>query len=458
MCFGYSPINNLRTLLLLTALVLVHAANCLAAGSGPDAKTRALDLFIRGSVADVSEDYYRAVFHYQEALRYDSASAFIYVALAQDYLLLGNPTQAETLLDRALRKESNYVPALELKSLLERSAGKIPAARETLKKLVQIAPDRVDYLRQLLALELALENFDEAEKLYQRISTQNEDATLLSRQVLAVYLTSGEFSRAIRLMNSLLAADSSDDGLVFALGNAYIQIGDTIRGEELILRANRMNMEETRYWIARAAIELDRQNYTQVIRVVDSALVYTRPHASLFSLKGLSLYRAGLKVESVPVLWQAIDLDSTMFAAMGSLAMVYDELDSVDRAVELYERAIVLSDSAPVYLNNMAYMWAVRGMELERARNLAAIAVKKEPDNGAYLDTMGWIEFGLGNWDESLHWLKKAKDADPSNAATLEHMGDVHWRKGSQKTAMKYYRRALELDPSNETLRKKLSL
>jgi tetratricopeptide (TPR) repeat protein len=419
-------------------------------------KALALDHFIRGSVADVMEDRYRAIFHYQEALRCDSASPFIYVALAQDYVLLGNPVQAEVLLDRALRLQPGHVPALELKALLLRSLGRNEAAREVLRRLVQAAPGHVEHLRQLLAAEFVAGDFNEAQRLHERLKASGDDDGLLDRQVLAVYLTAGEFGRAATLLERMMTQDSSDAGLVYALGSCRLQQGDTTRAEELIRRANGMEPGEPRYWIALAAICMGRQDFNCVTALVDSALARTPPQASLFSLKGLALYRTGRAAESIPVFRQAIELDSTMYVAVGSLALVYDELDSVDRAVELYERAIRLSDSAATYLNNLAYTYASRGTELERAKSLVRRALEIEPDNSAYLDTMGWVDYGLGDYRGAIRWLEKARRADPSNTATLEHLGDAHLKLGKRSKALRYYREALRMDPGNDELRRKV--
>jgi tetratricopeptide (TPR) repeat protein len=435
--------------------MLCDGASAAVDGRRQSDRARALDHFIRGTVADVMEDHYQAIFHYQEALRCDSASPFVYVALAQDYLLLGNPVQAEALLDHALRLQPNHVPALELKSLLLRSTGRIEAARQVLRRLVQAAPDNVEHLRQLLAAELVAGDFKEAQRLLEHLKTMGKDDGLLDRQVLAVYLTAGQFERAATLLEQMIGQDSSDAGLVYALGNCRLQQGDTIRAEELIRRANRTEPGEPRYWIALAAVAMGRQDFARVTELVDSALARTPPHASLFSLKGLALYRTGKAAESIPVFRQAIELDSTMYVAMGSLALVYDELDSVEQAVELYERAIRLSDSAATYLNNLAYTFAARGIELERAQALVRRALEAEPGNSAYLDTMGWVEYGLGDYRSAIRWLEKAQRADPSNAATLEHLGDAHEKLGKRSKALRYYREALRLDPANETLRGK---
>jgi Flp pilus assembly protein TadD len=121
--------------------------------------------------------------------------------------------------------------------------------------------------------------------------------------------------------------------------------------------------------------------------------------------------------------------------------LIYDRLDSLDQTEQLYERAIRLSDSAAVYMNNLAYTFAQRGLHLDRAKILATQALKLDPDNASYLDTMGWIEYQLRHYEEAVRWLKKAIKIDPNNAEVHEHLGDVYDRQGSQSKARSSYER-----------------
>jgi tetratricopeptide (TPR) repeat protein len=436
---------------LLVLLVIVGAAK-----AGTDQKNRALDQFIRGTVADQMEDRYRAVFHYQEALRYDSASAFVYVALAQDYVLLGNPAAAETMLAKALTIHPGNVSALELKSVILRGMGKMPEARNVLRQLVQAAPGKVDYLRQLLSMELALKNYDDVDRLCRDIETAEQGSTEILRQVLSVYLTTGEHKRAIALLEDLVAADSTDAGLLYALGSSYAQVGDTTRGERLVRRALNINPDEPRFWIGMAVIAMDKRDFARTVSVVDSALENVTANSALLSLKGTALQRLGRRHDALTTLAQAVNLDSSLFVAMGTIALIYDELDSLDRAVYWYERAIQASDSAAIYLNNLAYTYATRGAELQKAQALAARALELDSLNGAYMDTMGWIEYGLGHYDAALVQLKRAIKRSKDGATIYEHIGDTYAKLGSAGKAAKFYRKALELEPNNETLRHKI--
>jgi tetratricopeptide (TPR) repeat protein len=414
-----------------------------------------MDQFIRGTVADQMGDHYRAAFHYQEALRYDSASAFIYVALAQDYLLLGNPALAEEQLDKALRVDPRHLPALELKAVLLRGSGDVHGLRSTVERLVELAPRNTQYMRDLLSIDLAEKEYDDAERVYQRIVSIDGETDDLLKQVLTVYLMSDQPKRAQPLLQKLYARDSTDAAIIYSLGTIYLDNGDTTRGEAFLQRANRLEPNEPRFWLGLGVYALDRHDYPAAVALADSALAVLGPNAGLYTIKGNALSRMGDDRHAIEALEQAITIDTTLYTAMGALALVYDRLDSLEHLEQLYTQAIRLSDSAAVYLNNLAYAYAQRAVQLDRANTLVDLALKRAPENASYLDTKGWIEYQKGDYAEAVRWLKKAVDADGKNAEVLEHLGDAYAQKGSRSKANSCYKRALALDPQNERIRQK---
>lgn len=450
------PIKHSSKIALLYALLLVLLSGTNSfAGQSDEAKSRAMDYFIRGTVADQMQDYYRAIFHYQEALRFDSTSSFVYVALAQDYVLLENVREAEVLLNKALTLNADYVPALELKSVLMHGLNRLPEAQSCIERLIKVAPKEQSYPKQLLALYLEMGKFEKADDLYKKIAEKEGETEELLRQMLTVNLIAERYEHAIPYLEKLIVKDTTDAALVYTLGTAYLQKKDTLKAEALINRANTMNPMDPRYWLGKAALAFDRHDFEKSISIAKEALEKVGDQATLYSLMGTTQYRLENTTEAIPALEKAIQMDSTMFAAMGTLALIYDGMDSLDRAVELYEKTIQLTDSAVVYLNNLAYTFAEHDINLEQAKSLSEQAISIEPKNASYLDTMGWIEFKLGNYSDALHWLKKAADVDSKSAPILEHIGDVYSKKGSLSKAKNYYQKALEIEPNNKSLQEK---
>ena len=108
-------------------------------------------------------------------------------------------------------------------------------------------------------------------------------------------------------------------------------------------------------------------------------------------------------------------------------------------------------------LNNYSYSLAERGIQLERALAMATEAVRQEPENASYLDTIGWVYYRLGKYDEAEKYIARAIATGHASSAVHEHMGDIYFKMGEKEKAEKFWRQALEMNSDNPVLRNKLA-
>ena len=115
-----------------------------------------------------------------------------------------------------------------------------------------------------------------------------------------------------------------------------------------------------------------------------------------------------------------------------------------DAAEAAFREALGLEpESAPV-LNYLGYMNADRGVRVEEALSLIERAVKIDPENSAYLDSMGWALYRLDRLDQAELQLRRAVAKGAANAVVLSHLGDVLGRRGNIKEALDYWRQSLK--------------
>lgn len=93
--------------------------------------------------------------------------------------------------------------------------------------------------------------------------------------------------------------------------------------------------------------------------------------------------------------------------------------------------------------NDLGYLWADQGKQLEQAYEMVRDAVAAEPENAAYRDSLGWALFKLGRYEEALTELKKAVDVEEPDGVILEHLGDAHQAAGQIAPARAAWQRAL---------------
>ena len=97
-------------------------------------------------------------------------------------------------------------------------------------------------------------------------------------------------------------------------------------------------------------------------------------------------------------------------------------------------------------LNYLGYMLADRGEQLDEAIRLVRRALDTDPDNGAYLDSLGWAHFRKGELDEAEKYSAAAAAKMPENSEVQDHLGDVHARQGRLSEAIAAWTRALKGD------------
>ena len=137
-------------------------------------------------------------------------------------------------------------------------------------------------------------------------------------------------------------------------------------------------------------------------------------------------------------------------------AMLNEKLDRVDEMERLLRRVIALKADHQHAYNALGYSLADRKVRLVEARELIKKAMELSPGEPSITDSMGWVEYRLGNRDEAIRWLREAYQArpDPEIAA---HLGEVLWSAGRAEEARRVFRDARSRDAQNDVLRETLA-
>jgi len=129
-----------------------------------------------------------------------------------------------------------------------------------------------------------------------------------------------------------------------------------------------------------------------------------------------------------------------------------------EKAADLLRKSIALdpANSAEAY-NYVGYMWADHNMHLDEAEAMIKRALESEPNNASYLDSLGWVEFRKGKFDQALSdLLRAAKTVERDDPVVFEHIGDTYLKLNRVREALDAWQKALALDPKNKTLADKI--
>ena len=421
----------------------------------------------QAALVDLYEDQDRfdeALALLQEMEKRDPENAAIGERITLDFARAGRFGEAEKRArDQASRRPENRSIRRLLASVLFEKAD-VGGGEKILRDLLKADPDD-DAARRALAGELLRERrFGEARPLLEeslrragtdpknaaeRQWAQVELAYLFSlqkdyaaaRKVLEPAAVSGSAvnPRAVRILlliardtedfthglaqaRAAAAADKENAEWLGAVAEFQFRSGDRRPAAEALDRL--AASKEAERALAAADVYARLKEYASAVRVArDAVKRFPESPDALFRL-GSSLERAGNSAE----------------------------------AERVFSRLLEMRPNDSAAQNYLGYMWADRGENLEKAQVLLEKAVGREPRNGAYLDSLGWVYFRMGRLETAQLNLLEAHRREPDDPTIEEHLGDLSERQGNVARAVSHWERALTLKPEEpDKVRKKLA-
>lgn len=139
------------------------------------------------------------------------------------------------------------------------------------------------------------------------------------------------------------------------------------------------------------------------------------------------------------------------------LATVSEELKEHEQTEFHLNECIKYAPNDPIILNFLGYFYAEQDKNLKEAKRLLDRALTIDPDNGFYLDSLGWIYYRLGDGKRAVEYIERAIRAMNNDDAILrDHMGDAYLLNKQPEKAIAEWKRAIRLDPTAEGIKEKI--
>ncbi len=108
-----------------------------------------------------------------------------------------------------------------------------------------------------------------------------------------------------------------------------------------------------------------------------------------------------------------------------------------------FRKALELNPEQPQVLNYLGYSLVEKEMKLDEALDMIQRAVSKQPNAGYIVDSLGWVLYRLGRYEESVPHMERAAELMPIDPIVNDHLGDVYWAVGRTREAEFMWKRAL---------------
>jgi tetratricopeptide (TPR) repeat protein len=129
------------------------------------------------------------------------------------------------------------------------------------------------------------------------------------------------------------------------------------------------------------------------------------------------------------------------------LGIIYDSQKKYDKAKEYYQKALKINPKFTPAANNLAYLYAERGENIDEALTLAQSAKEQFPDDPHISDTLGWVYYKKDIFTRAITYLKEANEKITDNPVIRYHLGMAYFKNGDKEDAKRELKKALELDP-----------
>lgn len=136
-------------------------------------------------------------------------------------------------------------------------------------------------------------------------------------------------------------------------------------------------------------------------------------------------------------------------------AIAHDQLDQWTEAEALFKKSLELKPDEANVMNYLAYSWVDRGYEehYQRALTMLEEAVELSPNSGFIVDSLAWVQFKLGMYEDALKNMEIAVELMPADPILNDHLGDVYWKNGREQEAIFQWKRAISFyDADDEDL------
>jgi tetratricopeptide (TPR) repeat protein len=369
-------------------------------------------------------------------------------ALGRAYSLQGETDRAAQQFESVIRKDPKNVPALlalaEFASTSKKFAqtlqyservlavnpashnarllhaaalvglGQLDLARSEYNHLLRDQPAYTEAKLQLAMLDVVQKRFPDAEKLFRETYQPKKGDFRALKGLVELYAAEGQIEKALSLLNADLA-----------------RYPDSIAVRSLLAstaaRAGKLDLAIQQYEQLREKHGEDPETYTQL------GQLYQRKH---------DLAR------SIAMLQRAAELAPGDWKAATRLGVVQQVSGLASQAKGNYGRAIELGGDDPDLFNNLAYLDADMGADLDEAMALSQKGLAKSPNNSQYTDTAGFIYFKKGDTGTALQIFQALSHKYPNDAGFRYHLALALLKSGNRAQGEHELRTAVAADPS----------
>jgi len=432
-----------------------------AAGRHPHSAAIQVEL---GTVYRFAERLEESAACYLKAIRLDPANPFPYQAVAAIRFLEKNDDEAFDLLRRGCDEVEAPDRLLDFCRRQGTSFLREGEVDRAIPCFALIAGQKASVRREIFhligELHVAADRKTEALRYYRLAA--NQDKPLADTYVkIAGIQQENDLEAAIGTLREAITKFPGNPMFVILLGEAYDRNGSPDEAEEQFERACGMEPPLADAFVKLAVVHLKDSTEKALATLARGRERLPDAVPIIFAMATINgiekrYDEAFALFERIREIADASDLRKPPVRYYLQYAGTCEEAGLKAKAESILREGLRIYPNEDRILNFLAYMWAEQGANLNEALAFSLKTLEEDPDNAAYVDTLGWIYFKLEKYELALERLKQANALQADEPTLLDHLGDVYSALGQADKAVIYWKQSFKIDPKNRNVETKL--
>ncbi|MES9994279.1 MAG: tetratricopeptide repeat protein [Candidatus Thiodiazotropha sp.] len=399
------------------------------------------------AIAEKSAEPEQALLIMQQLVDDESQDAQALYALALTANHAKQYNLALQYVDRSLALESTSNQGLILKTQILINMDQKEQGVAFIKQAYENSPENAQLSKAYARLLLEMSKPEAALEIYQKLYQEDPEDSDTAFSIGIINLQLERYQDAKEYLKKLTHSRQKRNQASFYLG----MIAEEEKSPEQALawysRVQGKNLIDAQIRIAK--ILADQGNLNQARETLQRLRITQSPHETKFYIIEAELLREAGDFETAhQVYTKALEIFEDNIDLLYARGLNAADLKRIDLLENDLRKILATEPKHADALNALGYTLADQTDRLQEAKGYIAQALELKPESPAILDSMGWVEFRLGNLETALEFLSRAAELSP-DAEIASHLGEVLWHLGQRQRAIEVWNAANERDPDN---------
>ena len=358
-------------------------------------------LYNLGVLYSETGKYEKAILYFEKFLQFSPDSSDVYVNIGLLYNKLNHPTEAELYLKKAAEIDGNsVVPLIALAGIYEEKKD-YDKAIELYDKLIKILPDDAELTMKIAGLYILEKNYPAAKKYLIEAKEKFPENHWIDYYLGLLSLEEKDYEAALKYFDKSIS----------------------------------LNKKSPEPHIQKGYVFTIQENTKEAVKSFEKSLSLGAKVSDIYFFLAMNYEVLGKYKKAESYLKKAVALEPQNSKYRFELGIVYDKLKKQELAEKEFFSVIEIDSNSAVAYNYLGYTWADKNIKLNEAEELIKKALDLDPENPAYIDSLGWVFYRQKKYNESLLLLKKASEKldDP---VIFDHLGDCYFALGDIEMAV----------------------